>query len=202
MSNNLVDKINIALLHAGMVAEDLVKGEPIKSENQTWASRFAMQKKGWEKAGKKISIGDNSFTVTQIYEYFKAIQDQAQVANIPLATTISLIDIEEGLRALNKPRWKELSTDERYDLLWDLGLAVKPLNLKTIEGYDMDISTYRTTKCRHKRMDGTIVYGIAIIAQERRDREWIESGYASDEAKLFTEDVELARDLAEMGRRT
>lgn len=197
MSNTLTDKINISLLNAGMVAEQLVRYDNNGDETATLSQRFSLQKQGVP----VIEIGEDSYTNRQIYDYLKEIEKDSQYADLPLCKMVSLTDIQEGLRAIGEKPWSKLSQDDKEGILWDLGLAVKRAPIVMVDGKDADSSRYFTRKGRHINMHGKEVYGIVISATERTDVEWLNSGYASDDAKLFTKDNELARDLAEIGRR-
>ena len=43
-----------------------------------------------------------------------------------------------------------------------------------------------TEKCEHVRINGSKTINYRLNGQERTDKEWLKSGHASDEAKMFS----------------
>lgn len=58
-------------------------------------------------------------------------------------------------------------------------------------------------QCEHRRADGKRTTNYSFVGEERSDKKWLESGYASDDVKLnnskFTDMVAVARQLGRGG---
>ena len=68
---------------------------------------------------------------------------------------------------------KPMAIDEFYEGLFILGIQLN----KHISLQD---------RCQHLRLDGTRTNNYRIGGQERNDKDWLNSGYASEEAILST----------------
>ena len=101
---------------------------------------------------------------------------------------VSLPDLVSTLKGAGMDGSK-LSGDDLLEVLWLLGLDTK--DYKVIERVD----THRTS-------DNKAVTCLRYICSERMDKEWLESGMATFEAKLEASgDASLNREIASIGRR-
>lgn len=58
--------------------------------------------------------------------------------------------------------------------------AIKYLGVKTNSALEIQ------GRCEHVRINGKRVFGYSFIGEERNDKEWLESGFASEEVRLNT----------------
>lgn len=142
-----------------------------------------------------MMIGDSLVEYEEVKTYCKFLDTPANERNIPLAKRIPLVYIEEHLKREGRS-WRKLTVEERIDTLFNLGLAVKQSD------ENMDIATrYFVNMENYRGLDNKAYMGLVIVASERIDKAWLQSGYASDEAILYTRDGSLARELAMLSRR-
>lgn len=106
------------------------------------------------------------------------------------------ISMEDILRLV--PNWYQIKTQEKKDILWELGLNTKSDNpSKKVFFYDERI---------HKREDGKIVYGKLIYGNERIDEEWLKkridgklvSTFAAQTYERFKNDPSYEREIRKM----
>lgn len=84
--------------------------------------------------------------------------------------------------------WLENNKNDARALLWRLGLDTD---------YSVEVQkglTHRTMLCGISNCD-------RILSVERTDKEWLLSGYASEEAKLYTPDGSLTKELGKISKR-
>lgn len=183
-----IQKIVNMLLDEGMTADDVAKTrEDKKGPLETFTEAF-------ERRYKKESFKINGRVMPSedMKEYCAYIDSfSSKVANIPLAKRVSMSDIQSDLNKYLNTTWKDLSYEQKLNVLWEYGLNV----LKESE----DSSKYWVTRCIHRNRNNQVVDGLCIIASERTDKEWIMTPMASYEAKVYTKDVEMMRDIDRMG---
>lgn len=71
-------------------------------------------------------------------------------------------------------------------------------------GFDLD-RELEYDSCYHRTLTKEIVYAPRVLARERTDKEWLEGGYASDEAwkiSVGRKDVSLLAELEEMSKQS
>lgn len=197
MSDNkkLVDGITKALLSAGMTAYDL--GEPNEgvSFEATYINKYMtvhVDKDGKVTEAKPLPSCLGGYTKEEVLEYAKSVDGYAPSAKymaIPLR--LSMEDINKRLKGFGKG-WGDLDNDEKNQLLHYMGLDVMANTNNT--------TRYVTGSGIHRTATGRQVNGLYVMANERTDKEWLLSGNASEEAKLYTEDYELQRELSIMNR--
>lgn len=66
---------------------------------------------------------------------------------------------------------KRLDLDKLPDMLYTLGI---------VRDHNLEIQD----KCQHRTISGKIVEDYRFVGKERNDKEWLKSGYASEEAKI------------------
>lgn len=153
----------------------------------------ALQKSNPERSA--MVIGQTTVDYEDIYDYCKYLDTPPDERNIPLAKRIPLAYIEDHLKTVNKS-WGSLPYSEKMDMLFDLGLAVKQSE------ENMDIaSKYYVNMENYRGRDNKVHVGLVIVGSERIDKAWVKSGYASDDAILYTRDGGLASELARLSRR-
>ena len=138
-----------------------------------------------------MTIGGKQYTHEEMLLFFNSVDSPSEELELPLAKRVSMSDIQSDLNKYLNTTWKDLSYEQKLGVLWEYGLNV----LKESE----DSSKYWVTRCIHRNRDNKIVDGLCIIASERTDKEWIMTPMASYEAKVYTKDVEMMRDIDRMG---
>ncbi len=148
---------------------------------------------------KEFKVGDNMYTYEQMEEILPMLSKTQKTRFLPVPRKLPMSTVEAALKMLGKPRWAKCSEEDKLDVLWELGMCcnsreeVYQNGILVSNEYYPSVSMYRDD-------NNKVVYGWIITASERTDKEWLSAGYASQDAKLFTEDAELAKDLAEMGK--
>lgn len=142
-----------------------------------------------------MHIGSDKVEYAAIYNYCRYMDTPPDERNIPLAKRIPLQYIEDYLAKEGKS-WRKLKYDEKLDMLFDLGLAVKQSD------ENMDIATkYYVNMENYRGQDRKVHMGLVIVSSERIDKAWLNSGYASEDAILYTKDGSLAAELSKLSRR-
>ena len=123
-----------------------------------------------------------------------ADEDETQEIVNPLIAGLSMIEDDEDSydEDLHKKWQKRLN--------YNLNIKKKMTEQELEVSDEENASKYYIDRKLHRNADNKVEYGLCITANERTDDAWKLSPHASLEAKLYTEDVELARDLQEMGR--
>ena len=96
--------------------------------------------------------------------------------------------------------------------LWPFKSIVEAAGLETVLyevwGFD-NTSTLFTNGwweaevVRHRNRAGKVVECLRYVGVERMDKEWLKSGYASDQVKIASKgDISLLQELRELGART
>lgn len=136
------------------------------------------------------------FKYDELVEVFKRMDRNPPNRHLSLAKIISLNDVHQALALAGMAKWRDLDDDQKIEILWGMGLAVKG----NPDNRDDAPSAYFIERRKHRNVHNKVVYGLCIMANERVDSEWKQNPQCSHEAKIFTLDVTLAKDLQEMGR--
>lgn len=183
----VIQRITNALLNEHKVAEDVFKpkeGESMGSALNRYVANYNNPQ--------SMTIDNKRFCMEEMKLYCEDIDNTPKELPIKLAKRVSLGDIESDVKKYLGTRFNKLSDEEKIDLLWEYGLNVKP----EVEGS----SKYYVIRCIHRNRQNKPVKGLCIVASERTDKEWLMSPMASFEAKTFTADGELCRDIYRMSR--
>lgn len=96
----------------------------------------------------------------------------ADFSSVGICLDVSLVN--DSLKVVGGTRGGEkLDMKQLPDILYALGIQ-NDEHLEVME------------KCFHRTLQGKVVEDYRIVGRERNDKEWILSGYASDEVKLST----------------
>ena len=149
--------------------------------------------------GKEVQLEPllTKFQYADLEYVFRGMDFMPRPRHLSLAKTISLADIHKALSRAGMDSWSTMDQDTRVEVLWSMGLAVRASD-KPSE--DEDVSRYYTDRKHHRGSDNCVAYGLCVTANERTDPEWKASSHASYEAKIHTNDVELAKELRDMSR--
>lgn len=183
-----IQRITNALLDASMVAEDVFSPK----EGESMASAFKRYLAVNKKHPGVFVIQGKRFTDSEMQLYCEDIDSTPKELPIKLAKRVSMSDIESDVKNHLGKRFNQLSDDEKMSVLWEYGLNVKPES----EG----ASKYYVYRCIHRNRSNKVVKGLCIVASERTDREWLSTPMASFEAKTFSTDGEMCRDINKMCR--
>ncbi len=125
----------------------------------------------------------------------------ANVAKHVIYRTISFDDLKSaGYQITLKSESDTLKIetvrkDNNKTSISDLFKALKFLGLRINE----HLTFYE--QCEHRTLSGKLVTNYRVVGEERGDRKWIESGYASDDAKSNTSGMkDMVQHLNNMGR--
>ena len=140
--------------------------------------------------GKKI--GDRYFSYEAILEYLEKASGYTKKTDITIAKIIPFDNINKHLEEQGKD-WKEMSQRDKNKLLYSAGLAV----MKDKENEEVN-SRYEVREMYYRGEDNKTKYGMCVVGSERIDKEWLQSGYASDEAKLYDSDATMRDQLRNM----
>lgn len=172
-----------------------LKRHLIEVEKSTSGANLRTVKRVVQEGDSVPVCGENfSYEVlTALFHKYDLQRAPERYLRVPLR--LSLHEIENVLKRAGMPRWSRLGVNKedtqakQEELLYTLGMDAKAPNRKYV-----DRVLYRDEKTNK------LEYGLVIIGEERTDKEWRASGFASQEAILYTEDHTLAKELAEMGR--
>lgn len=174
-------KGNKPLVHA-------LKRHVIETSRNGEGSKFNVTKRV-VKAGDMIPVGNQYFLYEDLLGLFNRYDKYTTTRRLNVPLRLSLYDIEQKLPLIGLPNWGKLDLDVKESLLFSLGMDCREPNK-----FYIDRVQYRS------ETTNKLEYGLVVIGEERVDKEWRDSGYASQEAILYTEDLNLRKDLAEMGR--
>lgn len=59
---------------------------------------------------------------------------------------------------------------------------------------------YEWVECLHRNLRNKMIEGKRLYCMERLDNAWVKSPYATSEAKLYTDDVSLRKELGNLSR--
>lgn len=197
-NDKIVSAVFDALLSAGMTFDELITPNALYEEgtkNEVLADVFKRKRK--DKSD--VQVGAKFFTYEDVLTVCEEVDKPARNHNMQLACIRSMEDVHTYCDVKGYPKWSALSYEKKLDVLWDLGLAVK-YEEEGVMGEDEEVSKYFISNKQHRKFDNSIVRGLCVTATERTDRAWKDSGYATQEAMIYTKDHELAKDLAQMGR--
>lgn len=139
----------------------------------------------------QIDLYGTLFDTEAVWHWCESIDAPARVYALTLPKIVSMSDIESDLKRYLNKQWKDLSYNEKLDVLYEYGLSVKG---------GEESSKYIIKRQIHRTRDNKLTDGLVVIASERLDKEWINTPMASFEAKVFTSDGGLSRDLTSMSR--
>lgn len=128
----------------------------------------------------------NETLESQYYEFdhnteTNELDEKIQEANYSLVRYLSMSDVKDGGLV-----WRDMTQKEKDDSLYAVGLDVKNFR------YITHLDTHITFK-------GKPFNGVRFICNERLDTDWIQSGYASQEAELtFRGDPSFSREIYRM----
>lgn len=185
-----VQKITNHLLRNGKMAEDVFSELFWGKEGQLYME--AMSNRQEHREASQINLYGELFDAEMIGYWCESIDAPASVYEMTLPKIVSMSDIESDLKRYLGKNWRDLSYNEKLDVLWEYGLNVKA-------GMD-EASKYVINRQIHRNRNNKLVDGLVVIASERLDKEWTSTPMASFEAKTFTTDGSLSRDLTEMSR--
>lgn len=185
-----IQKITNHLLRNNKTAEDIFNDVFWGKENQTYMQ--AMNNRQEHREASQINVYGTLFDKEAVGYWCESVDAPASVYTMTLPKIVSMSDIESDLKRYLGKSWKQLSYDEKLDVLWEYGLSVKA-------GMD-EASKYVINRQIHRNRNNKLVDGLVVIASERLDKEWTSTPMASFEAKTFTTDGSLSRDLTEMSR--
>jgi len=210
-----VQKVMKALLAASVSLEDVLKpkqGNGTTSKDESFSIALQRLSKQCKRVGNIngqyyvdkdkgtvfFKVGEDLLSENTLMVACREMDKPPKQRLIPLPLRYSLFEIEECLSKLGKPAFGKMSYAEKIEVLWGLGMAVYPEHPEYPNGsmsckYFVNRETYRG-------VDNKVEHGLVIVGSERIDSEWLNSGFASDAAILYTDDTELAKDLAEMAR--
>lgn len=101
--------------------------------------------------------------------------------NIVALRYISLSEINKIRPEVNKD-WIESNREEFDKMLFDLGV-------------DTSVPYTYQENIQHRNYFNEVVISDRVVSNERQDKEWLESGHASDEAKDKKRGLKLVIDL-------
>lgn len=133
-------------------------------------------------------IDGRQYTHYEMILFFNSVDSPSEELELRLAKRVSMSDIEDYVGQYYGKRWKDFKFKEKQDILYGFGLDVK------------GGKRYYVDRITHRNRANKVVTGLCVAGSERIDKEWLTSGLASYEAKIFTTDGALNRDLMEMGR--
>lgn len=195
--NQVKDTLIQALLNRGECVDDVlstIEGDGGNKPREKLLTAF--YRKHQQHEGGFVEFAGVSFAYSDLEWVFKGMDFAPKSHHLSLAKTISLADIQGALKLAGMPAWRDTTDEVKLDILWGMGLAVK----FTAHDADEDASRYYTERKMHRNITNKTVYDLCITANERTDDEWKKSPHCSYEAKIFTKDIELAKELQEMSR--
>lgn len=145
----------------------------------------------------KVAMVGKLFDYADLEGVFREMDFMPISRHLSLAKTISLSDVQTALKMAGMQPWREMNYETKLEVLWNMGLAVK---LSENPTEDEDASRYYIDRKHHRNANNKVEYGLCITANERTDKEWKASPHCSYEAKIHTNDEELARELRDMSR--
>jgi len=186
-------------LDVGVVAGDFLNLDKYSSCVSAYESYMKDQAfkeyREWE-VGEDFTYKGLRISHDDMIAYCESVDTPPDERYIPVARRMSMSDIEQWVQIKYESRWSELYYDEKLKTLYELGFAVL--------GGDKDnesvLSKYYVERTTHRNLSGKIVDGLVVVGSERGDKEWLNSGCASYEAKIYSDDPEMIRDLSKMGR--
>ena len=184
-----IQTITNHLLRNNKVSEDVFNDVFWGKEGQTHME--AMNSHKGVAGASQINLYGTMFSKEDVGYWCEHIDAPASVYALTLPKIISMSDIESDLKRYLNKNWRELSYDEKLDVLYEYGLSVKG---------GEESSKYFIKRQIHRTRDNKLTDGLVVIASERLDKEWLNTPMASFEAKIFTSDGGLSRDLADMSR--
>ena len=191
------DQLLQSLLSAGLCVDDVLR---TKGDNDSPTPREKLSaafKRGYvHLKGGMVELVSKQYKYEDLEYIFNGMDFLPPNRHLSLPKTLSLVDVSRVLTMADMGSWRSLSYEDKLEVLWQLGLCVRTDEVSEEE----NASKYYIDRKLHRNADNKVVYGLCITANERTDEAWKRSPHASLEAKLYTEDVELARDLQEMGR--
>lgn len=184
-----IKRVAEILLKEGITMDEILNTDPSKSYLAAWEKLKEINEAFGDEDG-TVQVGDSKLNLYDMKAYCKYLDTPPDERNITLARRIPL----EYIKSYIKPKtWKNMSVDEKHDVLWGLGLSVKYSedNIETASRYYIKCENYRTE-------DNKVKIGLVVVGSERIDKEWLRSGYASDGAILFVNDVNRIEELYEI----
>lgn len=171
---NKINRIIDILFSQDMVAEDWIKVRDGES--------FSSALKRINKNKEDMYLGSDKIAYNDAESFCRYIDGN----HITLARIVSMDDITKAGVV-----WKDLSLFEKKDVLHTLGLNVMG---------DSEQCTRYLKKGLHRTLQGNRSNSIYFVANERTDKEWLNSGNASYEAKIWSEDNTLMRELSGLSK--
>ena len=184
-----IQKITNHLLRNNKVADDVFNEVFWGKEGQSYMDAVNNRKEVSEAS--QIDLYGTLFDKEDVGHWCEHIDAPASVYALTLPKIVSMSDIERDLKRYLNKNWRELSYNEKLDVLYEYGLSVKG---------GEESSKYIIKRQIHRTRDNKLTDGLVVIASERLDKEWINTPMASFEAKVFTSDGGLSRDLTSMSR--
>lgn len=184
-----IQTITNHLLRCDKTAEDVFNDVFWGKEGMTLTE--AMNKCSDTAEASQVSLYGTMFSKEDVGYWCEHIDAPASVYALTLPKIVSMSDIERDLKRYLNKQWKDLAYNEKLDVLYEYGLSVKG---------GEESSKYIIKRQIHRTRDNKLTDGLVVIASERLDKEWINTPMASFEAKVFTSDGGLSRDLTSMSR--
>lgn len=94
--------------------------------------------------------------------------------------------------------WERSTVDKNYPLPRDLLITLYTLGMDIAAKNDIEEIDIELHHGLHRSLDKSIQEDYFFIGVERLDKTWLKSGYASQEAILYTKDDSLTKELQRM----
>lgn len=192
--NKVKDKLLQKLLKNDLCVDDLLSPKAGDGKDRKEEKLVSAFSRGFGHLKEKgiVEILGTEFSYSDLMYIFRGMDFAPHKRHFTLAKTISLDDIQHALKLANMPDWFDTSEEDRLEILFGMGLAVRD---SEDDEADEEVSKYFVERKHHRNHDNKVKYGWCITANERTDTMWKKSPYASYEAKIYTKDPELAKDL-------
>jgi len=198
LTAELTTKLLQALLGMGLCVDDILQPQgDVDLPKGRETLLHAYKRKFTQLEGGDVTFAGVTAHYDEFAEVFRKMDYRPPSRNLGLAKIVSMPDVQEALALAGMPAWKNLSEETKEEVLWGMGLAVK---FSDEPSDDEDASVYYIDRKQHRNVHNKVVLDLCITANERVDTEWLSSPHCSHAAKIFTKDVELSRELAEIGR--
>lgn len=111
--------------------------------------------------------------------------------------TMSIVDLNRYALYMFGLEFEKLDDNNKDKLLWDVGFNVKQCGNKLSDNTCFKV-VYVTDL--HRTGYNKEHFGLRAIGSERVDKYWLNSGVASNAAKLYSSDSELSKDIKLMSK--
>ena len=167
----MIEQLQELLADNGLYAEDLVK----ENREDSLELLSTVFKRTVDLNGSSVFEGSEGTVYVDnmdIYNYLLHIEsEEHDVGYYKLSLIIPLENIQRDLDKFGLGLWEDMDIDSKRVLLEEYGIDYN-------EGYIERTMLYRADNNR-------VASGKVIIGQERLDKDWLRSGRASHEAKIF-----------------